>query len=46
VQIVKSHLQIRFITDEFTGPMVIHCHILSHEDSGMMMVVDVVPEGL
>ncbi|CAK0881602.1 unnamed protein product [Prorocentrum cordatum] len=26
----------RMNTDRFTGKMVVHCHILSHEDSGMM----------
>jgi len=28
------------------GPITIHCHILDHEDLGMMMVVNVVPQGL
>jgi len=27
---------VRMNTDSFTGNMVIHCHILSHEDQGMM----------
>merc|ERR1719291_342428 len=27
---------VRMNTDKFTGAMVIHCHILSHEDRGMM----------
>jgi len=27
---------VRMNTDRFTGDMVIHCHILSHEDRGMM----------
>jgi FtsP/CotA-like multicopper oxidase with cupredoxin domain len=27
---------------DFTGRFVFHCHILGHEDSGMMQVVDVV----
>jgi len=34
------------MTDRFMGPMIIHCHILDHEDLGMMMVVNVVPQGL
>jgi len=29
---------VRFQTDSFTGKMVIHCHILEHEDDGMMAV--------
>ena len=31
----------RFV--DFTGTYVIHCHILAHEDRGMMTVVEVVP---
>jgi FtsP/CotA-like multicopper oxidase with cupredoxin domain len=27
--------------DDFTGKFVFHCHILAHEDLGMMAVVDV-----
>jgi len=27
---------VRFVTDRFTGEMVIHCHTLEHEDEGMM----------
>jgi len=34
------------MTDKFTGPLVIHCHVLSHGDGGMVMVVDVVTKGL
>jgi len=32
---------IRMQTDSFTGKMVVHCHILSHEDQGMMNFIDV-----
>jgi len=46
LSVCLSVLQIRFFTDKFTGPLVIHCHVLNHEDVGMMMVVDVVSEGL
>jgi suppressor of ftsI len=28
--------------ETFTGKFVYHCHILKHEDKGMMLVVDVV----
>jgi len=45
IHYVKFHLQIRFLTDEFISPMVMHCHILQHEDLGMMMVVNIVPQG-
>ena len=35
---------IRFLTkfENFTGKFVIHCHILRHEDTGMMQAVEVV----
>ena len=36
--------QIRLLPHEFTDVVVIHCHILAHEDEGMMMVVKVVGE--
>jgi len=39
------HLQIRFVTDEFICPVIMHCHILNQEDLGMMMVVNIVPPG-
>jgi len=34
----------RFPTD-ITGKFVLHCHILGHEDRGMMQVVEIVPVG-
>ena len=33
---------IRFMPDSFTGYMVMHCHLLQHEDYGMMAVYNVV----
>ncbi len=36
---------IRIPFDRFTGHFVFHCHILGHEDAGMMMTVDVVRPG-
>lgn len=33
---------VRIPFDDFTGKFVFHCHILNHEDNGMMAVVDVV----
>jgi suppressor of ftsI len=33
---------IRIPFEDFTGSFVFHCHILAHEDAGMMAVVDVV----
>jgi FtsP/CotA-like multicopper oxidase with cupredoxin domain len=31
--------------DDFTGHYVFHCHILAHEDAGMMQTVDVIRRG-
>lgn len=36
---VTMHMGFR----DFVGKFVIHCHILGHEDAGMMAVVEVVP---
>lgn len=36
---------IRMKYEDFTGHFVFHCHILAHEDAGMMMTVDVVRPG-
>lgn len=33
----------RFV--DFTGKFVLHCHVLPHEDIGMMQMVEVVPRG-
>ncbi|MFJ2568333.1 MULTISPECIES: multicopper oxidase domain-containing protein [unclassified Streptomyces] len=30
---------------DFTGRTVYHCHILNHEDMGMMAVLNIVPPG-
>ena len=35
---------IRFQTDKFSGHMVQHCHLLNHEDHGMMAQYDIVGE--
>jgi len=34
--------RIRFQTDQFTGHMIQHCHILFHEDKGMMSQYEIV----
>ena len=34
-------MNVRLQTDRFTGKMVIHCHILEHEDLGMMGMLDI-----
>jgi len=32
----------RFV--DYTGQYVLHCHILTHEDRGMMELIEVVPD--
>ena len=40
---VPAHSQsrVRIAFEDFTGTAVYHCHILDHEDNGMMGVVSV-----
>ena len=37
--------KVRFRPADYTGDanVVIHCHVLAHEDSGMMLVTSIVP---
>ena len=37
---------VRFRASNFSGPTLMHCHIIPHEDVGMMAVVDFVPRTL
>ena len=39
---VPGHVKVRSRFVDFTGKFVMHCHILTHEDAGMMRVVQVV----
>ena len=41
----KGQVVIRQRFADFTGKFVFHCHILAHEDNGMMAVVDVTADG-
>lgn len=41
----QSTVVIRTKYRDFDGKYVLHCHILFHEDNGMMQVVEVVPPG-
>jgi FtsP/CotA-like multicopper oxidase with cupredoxin domain len=43
VQITPGRVRIRQAFLDFTGTFVLHCHILAHEDRGMMQLVRVVP---
>ncbi|MHB1171995.1 MAG: multicopper oxidase family protein [Lacisediminihabitans sp.] len=36
----RSNARVRILFDDFTGKTVYHCHILDHEDSGMMGIVE------
>lgn len=39
-----SHVSVRFQADLFTGHMIMHCHLLFHEDQGMMGQYKIVGE--
>ena len=36
----RSNVKVRIAFEDFTGRTVYHCHILDHEDQGMMGVID------
>jgi FtsP/CotA-like multicopper oxidase with cupredoxin domain len=38
---VPGEVVMRFKFRDFIGPYVFHCHILAHEDNGMMTVINV-----
>jgi FtsP/CotA-like multicopper oxidase with cupredoxin domain len=40
---VRKHETVRFVVryDDFPGQWMFHCHILDHEDHGMMGILDV-----
>jgi len=42
-QITPGRIRIRHTFLDFVGTYVLHCHILAHEDRGMMQLVRVVP---
>jgi suppressor of ftsI len=39
----KGQIVIRTHFINYTGKTVLHCHILNHEDLGMMAVLEIVP---
>jgi FtsP/CotA-like multicopper oxidase with cupredoxin domain len=41
---VNGSVKIRQAFNDFTGTYVLHCHILAHEDRGMMQLVRTIPE--
>lgn len=46
VVLVKSlsRVRVRLRFDDYVGPTLYHCHILDHEDMGMMGRLDILPE--
>ena len=40
---IPGHFKFRSNFVDFTGQYVLHCHILAHEDRGMMQLVEVTP---
>jgi FtsP/CotA-like multicopper oxidase with cupredoxin domain len=38
------HVHVRTYYDRYIGEFVIHCHLLDHEDSGMMLNIEIVPD--
>jgi FtsP/CotA-like multicopper oxidase with cupredoxin domain len=43
VKVIPGYFKMRSRFVDFAGQYVLHCHILAHEDRGMMTVVEVVP---
>ena len=41
---VPGHFKMRSRFVDYTGYYVIHCHILAHEDRGMMQLIEVVAD--
>jgi len=41
---IPGYFKMRTKFADFPGTYVIHCHILIHEDRGMMQMVEVVPD--
>jgi suppressor of ftsI len=42
---VRGEVRIRMHFNRFLGAYVFHCHILAHEDNGMMGIIDVTKDG-
>jgi FtsP/CotA-like multicopper oxidase with cupredoxin domain len=41
--VVPGYFKMRSRFVDYAGQYVLHCHILAHEDRGMMTIVQVVP---
>jgi FtsP/CotA-like multicopper oxidase with cupredoxin domain len=42
---VRGEVRIRMHFNRFLGAYVFHCHILAHEDNGMMGIIDITKDG-
>jgi len=42
---VRGEVRIRMHFNRFVGAYVFHCHILAHEDNGMMGIIDITKDG-
>jgi len=40
--VIPGHFKMLTRYDDFDGSFVLHCHVLTHEDQGMMQLVDIV----
>lgn len=43
---VRGQIVVRTRFLDYTGRTVLHCHILNHENAGMMSVLDILPQGV
>ena len=41
-----GEVRIRMHFNRFVGATVFHCHIVAHEDNGMMGIIDITDDGL
>lgn len=41
---IPGYFKMRSRFVDFTGEYVLHCHILIHEDRGMIQLIEVVPD--
>jgi len=41
---IPAEMRIRSLFQDFTGTFVTHCHRLDHEDNGLMMTINVIPQ--
>ena len=42
---IPGYFKMRSRFEDYSGTFVLHCHILAHEDRGMMQLIEVMPKG-